>query len=195
MRLLNSVDAEPKLDAQTKPDVDCRRPPHRYREPQSKSAASRSCANWVVDIFGIVFLAFDPVLGREVAIEGSSSGGDRHSAIPPTVLEGGHAAAVLNHPNLVSIFESGEWGPVCYIAEEYCAGQTLATWLQERVEPVPPAIAARLIATLAEAMDYAHGQGIVHRDLSPVTSFSMQIAHWNRAPRRAKTASWSSFPS
>ncbi len=117
--------------------------------------------------FGIVFLAFDPTLGREVALK-----------IPrPEVLvtpqfrrrffREAQAAASVSHPNLVSVFEWGEWGPVCYIATEYCAGPTLAAWLHHRTKPVSLAATATLVATLAAALDYAHEQGIIHRDLKP----------------------------
>lgn len=47
------------------------------------------------------------------------------------------AAAGLTHPNLVSVYEAGEAGSVCYIASAYCPGITLAEWLKRRTEPVP----------------------------------------------------------
>ena len=74
-------------------------------------------------------------------------------------LREAQAAASLSHPNLVSVYETGEWGPVCYIATEYCPGKTLAAWLRDKREPVLLLAAATLVATLAAALDYAHNRG------------------------------------
>ena len=82
-------------------------------------------------------------------------------------LREAQAAAALSHPNLVSVFETGEWGPAAYIAMEYCAGETLAAWLEKKTQPVSVAAAVALVATLAKALDYAHEHGIIHRDLKP----------------------------
>jgi WD40 repeat protein len=77
------------------------------------------------------------------------------------------AAALLDHPNIVPIREAGEAGPLWYIASAYCEGPTLAEWLAGRREPVPPAEAAALVATLADAVEHMHARGILHRDLKP----------------------------
>ncbi|HKB02639.1 MAG TPA: protein kinase [Gemmataceae bacterium] len=117
--------------------------------------------------FGVVFLAFDPPLGREVALKvpraealvtPELSGRFRHEAL---------AAARLDHPNIVPVYEAGEAGPVSYIASTYCSGPTLAAWLKERVGPVPAREAAALIAALANAVQHAHSRGVLHRDLKP----------------------------
>ena len=77
------------------------------------------------------------------------------------------AAARLDHPNVVPVYEAGEIGSISYIASAFCEGTTLAGWLRARTEPVPPRLAARLIATLADAVQHAHDRGILHRDLKP----------------------------
>jgi eukaryotic-like serine/threonine-protein kinase len=117
--------------------------------------------------FGIVFLAFDPALDREVALKVPRPEALVTPQLRRRFLREAQAAASVNHPNLVSVFEWGEWGPICYIATEYCDGPTLEAWLQQRIEPVPLATAATLVATLATALDYAHDHGIIHRDLKP----------------------------
>jgi serine/threonine protein kinase len=49
-------------------------------------------------------------------------------------LREARAAAGLDHPNLVSVYEAGQVGPVCYIASAYCPGNTLARWLREQTD-------------------------------------------------------------
>jgi WD40 repeat protein len=116
--------------------------------------------------FGRVFLADDPQLGRQVALKVPHP-----ETLTPELRERFHrearAASGLDHPNLVPVYEAGEVGPVCFIVSPYCPGPTLAQWLRERTEPVPFAAAAALVATLANAVQHAHGRGVVHRDLKP----------------------------
>jgi eukaryotic-like serine/threonine-protein kinase len=117
--------------------------------------------------FGIVFLGFDPLLGREVALKIPALQVVATPGLCRRFLREAQAAAGLCHPNLVNVYETGAWGPAAYIATEYCPGETLAAWLQNRAEPVPVAAAATLVATFARALDYAHNQGVIHRDLKP----------------------------
>jgi WD40 repeat protein len=77
------------------------------------------------------------------------------------------AAAGLDHPNIVPVYEAGELGPITYIAAAYCEGLSLADWLKAQQQPVPVRGAARVIATLAGAVQHAHEHGILHRDLKP----------------------------
>jgi WD40 repeat protein len=116
--------------------------------------------------FGRVFLADDPQLGRQVALKVPHP-----ESLTPELRERfrreARAASGLDHPNLLPVYEAGEVGPVCFIVSPYCPGPTLAQWLHERTEPVPFAAAAELVATLADAVQHAHGRGVVHRDLKP----------------------------
>src|SRR6476620_2623630 len=77
------------------------------------------------------------------------------------------AAAEFDHPNLVPVYESGEVGPLCYVATAYCPGRTLADWLDRQAFPVPVRQAARLVAAVADAVQHAHDRGVLHRDLKP----------------------------
>jgi eukaryotic-like serine/threonine-protein kinase len=117
--------------------------------------------------FGMVFLAYDPLLGREVALKVPHA----EMALTPELRERFHrearAASGLDHPNLVPVHEVGEVGPVRFIVSAYCPGVTLAAWLKQRTEPVPWHEAATLLAPLAEAVHHAHQRGVVHRDLKP----------------------------
>ena len=82
-------------------------------------------------------------------------------------LQEGRAAAALEHPNIVPVYEAGEAGPLCYIASAYCEGGSLAAWLRRQTRPVPCRLAVALAADLAGGVRHAHGRGVVHRDLKP----------------------------
>jgi serine/threonine protein kinase/WD40 repeat protein len=75
------------------------------------------------------------------------------------------AIARLRHPNIVGVYEVGEFGGLPYLSLEYVPGGTLADKLVGA--PLLPSAAAALVETLARAVQYAHEQGVVHRDLKP----------------------------
>jgi WD40 repeat protein len=117
--------------------------------------------------FGVVYLARDPVLGREVALKVPRA----EVLVAPDArrrfLREGRAAACLDHPHIVPVFEAGEIGPFAYIVSAFCEGPTLSAWLRERTQPVTARVAARLVADLADGVQHAHDRGILHRDLKP----------------------------
>jgi WD40 repeat protein len=117
--------------------------------------------------YGVVFLAHDPQLGRAVALKVPRAEALATPELRDRFHREARAAAGLNHPNLVPVYEAGTDGPVCYIASAYCPGVTLAAWLKQRGELAPYRLAARLVATLAGAVQHAHTRGIIHRDLKP----------------------------
>ena len=118
--------------------------------------------------FGFVVRARDRLLGREVALK---------MPLPARVLAPGdvdrflreaRAAARLDHPNIVRVFDAGEIGPLGYfIASEFCAGPSLRRWLKSQNRPVPARPAARWMAAIADAVQQAHDRGILHRDIKP----------------------------
>ncbi|MBN9117844.1 MAG: protein kinase [Planctomycetes bacterium] len=116
---------------------------------------------------GIVFLAFDPKLRREVALKLPRPEMLLNADAKRRLIREALAAAEFDHPNLVSVYETGEIGPVCFIATAFCPGRTLAEWLDRQAFPVPVRQAARLVATVAEAVQHAHDRGVLHRDLKP----------------------------
>jgi serine/threonine protein kinase/Tfp pilus assembly protein PilF len=75
------------------------------------------------------------------------------------------AAARLQHPNIVQVYEIGEFGGLPYFAQEFMDGGSLGQRL--RASLLPHREAAQLVATLAQAMQTAHQAGIIHRDLKP----------------------------
>src|SRR5262249_21685824 len=70
-------------------------------------------------------------------------------------------------PNLMTVFEAGEIGTVCYLASAYCPGLSLKEWLRQHGSPVPPRAAADLLPPLARALQYAHPNGLCPRHLKP----------------------------
>ncbi|MFN9540696.1 MAG: serine/threonine-protein kinase [Planctomycetota bacterium] len=75
------------------------------------------------------------------------------------------AAAGLTHPNIIPIFDVGEFGGRPYFTMKLIEGRTLAQWLN--AGPISPEKAARLLLQIASAVQQAHEQGILHRDLKP----------------------------
>ena len=117
--------------------------------------------------FGVVYKAFDPTLRRQVALKVPRLHSLANGKLLARFEREARAAAALDHPNIVPIHETGQAGPVCYIAAAYCPGPNLAEWLKARTKPVPARIAAALVGKLAAAVQYSHSQGILHRDLKP----------------------------
>ena len=116
---------------------------------------------------GLVFLARDPELRREVALkipryEWLDSPGQRRR-----FLREARAGAALDHPGIVPVFDVGEVGAVCYIATAYVDAENLASWIERRGKPADPSFAANLAAAVADAVQHAHDRGIIHRDLKP----------------------------
>jgi WD40 repeat protein len=116
---------------------------------------------------GIVYLAEDPVLGRKIALKVPRPDVLLEPALRSRFLREAQAAAGLDHPYIVPVYESGTIDNLCYIASAYCEGVTLAQWLRRHAVPVPAREAATLVLRLADAMHYTHGQGFLHRDLKP----------------------------
>jgi eukaryotic-like serine/threonine-protein kinase len=78
--------------------------------------------------------------------------------------------AGLRHPNIVQIFDFDTADGHPYIVMEYLQGSSLATYLRElhkRNQRLQPAQVARLLNSIATALDYAHGRGVIHRDIKP----------------------------
>ena len=119
--------------------------------------------------FGIVYEAYDPQLDRAIALKVAKLGGDSEQRIKRFLREA-KSAANLRHPHIVPLYEFGQDGDQFYLALAYIPGQSLNQVLSElnaKKEKMNCRRAATLVRHLAEALAYAHGLGIVHRDIKP----------------------------
>ena len=78
----------------------------------------------------------------------------------------GRAAASLDHPSIVPVYEAGDDDGLYYLAMRIVDGETLAD-LIDREAPLPPARVLELLAPIADALDAAHASGLIHRDVKP----------------------------
>jgi hypothetical protein len=112
-----------------------------------------------------VYRAVQERLGRDVAVKVLRATPDDPQAAARFEREA-RAVASLSHPNILPVYDYGEDAGVRYIVAQYIeGGRSLAGRLAEG--PVPPAEAAELLARVLDALDYAHGRGVVHRDIKP----------------------------
>jgi WD40 repeat protein len=115
--------------------------------------------------FGTVYRAYDPQLDREVALKVPQAGTLDTPKRVERFLREARAAAGLRHPHIVPVYDAGQDGGQSYIASAFIKGRTLAEACDGG--PLAPRRAAEVVRGLAEALAYAHGQGVVHRDVKP----------------------------
>ena len=122
---------------------------------------------------GIVYKARDPKINRVVAVKTISLAGQPPQEVKEyreRFFREAEAAGRLSHPGIVTVFDVGEEPETHapYIVMEYVPGQTLDKLLLSREDHKMPAEQAlQLTLEVAEALDCAHGQGVVHRDIKP----------------------------
>jgi serine/threonine protein kinase len=112
-----------------------------------------------------VYRAADPTLEREVALKLLRTGAPRSSRAFERFLGEARALARLRHPRIVSVYEAGRDGDQLYIALALIEGTSLAEVVAG--SRLTHRRGAEIVAELAEALAYAHGFGIVHRDVKP----------------------------
>lgn len=121
---------------------------------------------------GIVYLARDPLIGRLVALKTIrlADSGDEEEVreFQARFMREAQAAGILSHPAIVTVHDIGQDDEkaVSFIAMEYVEGPTLKEVLQQG-KPFAHASIARILEQVAEALDFAHSKGIVHRDVKP----------------------------
>ncbi len=119
----------------------------------------------------MVYLSHDPYYGRDVAIKvyNMDAGGDEERArvSRKMFLSEAHMVGMLQHPNILPIYDAGEENGHCYIVTEHVHGaRTLNAYCRPdnllRVDDV-----VELVFKCAKALGYAHGRGVIHRDIKP----------------------------
>lgn len=117
-----------------------------------------------------VYLGRDPKINRRVAIKTialAEEFSDTDLANARTqFLREAESAGRLNHPNIISIYDAGEDGQVAYLAMEYFAGKPLSFYAQQG-QMLPAERVLEIVARAADALNYAHNQNVVHRDVKP----------------------------
>lgn len=114
---------------------------------------------------GVVFRAKQASLGREVAVKMILRGELARQAERERFQAEAQAAAKLDHPGIVPVYEVGEIGGRPYFSMKFIRGTTLAQRLAEG--PLPSREAAKLLVSVAKAIHFAHEKGVLHRDLKP----------------------------
>jgi len=148
---------------------------------------------------GIVYQGYDPFVDRPVAIKVALSeslndpeSGSRYRKM---FFNEAHTAGMLNHPNIINIFDAGVDDETCYIVMELIeGGETLKTYTSpDSLLPVEKVV--EIVFKCAKALDYAHRSGVVHRDIKPANILvtrdmdikigDFSIAHINKADSTA----------
>ncbi len=115
---------------------------------------------------GVVYLARDVQLDRDVAIKVLPTHFAHTTTARERFVREARTAAGLSHPHIVPIHRVGEAGGFVFFVMSYVEGETLGEQLRTR-GPLPPADVTRVLREVAWALAYAHGRGIVHRDVKP----------------------------
>jgi len=115
---------------------------------------------------GAVYLAFDTLIEREVAIKVLSHDVANSKVALQRFLQEARSIGRLNNPNVVSIYGIDQWNEQYYLVMELLSGGSLAELVEKR-GPLPWTEACHLIAQAASGLESAHAAGMVHRDIKP----------------------------
>src|SRR5262249_55068048 len=114
---------------------------------------------------GEVYRARDTRLDRTVAIKGVPAHLADHAELRERFEREGRTSSSLNHPNVCTLYDVGRENDIDFLVMEYLDGQTLASRLEKG--PLPLKEALEVAMQIADGLDKAHRQGVVHRDLKP----------------------------
>ena len=113
---------------------------------------------------GVVYEAVASDTGETVALKVIAPELVEHPEIRARFTQEAQISSTLDHPNIVSVRATGEYAGTPYVAMEYINGRTLREELLDN-GALPPSRAVRILVQIADALDYAHARGVVHRDV------------------------------
>jgi beta-lactam-binding protein with PASTA domain/predicted Ser/Thr protein kinase len=113
-----------------------------------------------------VYCAEDQQLGRRVAVKLLYRRFAEDDEFVERFKREAQSAAGLQHPNIVGVYDRGEWDGTYYIAMEFLSGKTLKQLVREH-GPMPPDLATDIVIQILRAAKFAHKRGVVHRDIKP----------------------------
>ncbi len=121
---------------------------------------------------GTVYKARDVKLGRTVAIKAMHIERDANPKDRERFVREARSLAMLEHSNVLPIYELLEHGDTYYMVMQFVSGGTLTdrirqNWQGELPQGLSPEFVVNIVAQAARALDYAHNQGIIHRDIKP----------------------------
>src|SRR5262249_45356598 len=114
---------------------------------------------------GIVYRAEDPRLGRDVAIKVLLEQALRDERALARFRQEARSLSRLLHPNIATLFDFDSYGGCDFLVLEYVPGETLAQTLAHG--PLPESRSRAIGSEVADALQFAHEEGVVHRDLKP----------------------------
>jgi len=119
---------------------------------------------------GTVFLGRDPKINRQVAIKTMALSEEFEASeleeVKARFFHEAEIAGMLNHPNIVTIFDAGDEHDLAYIAMEFLDGIDLVPYTKKD-KLLPLVTTLKIVAKVAEALQYAHTHGVIHRDIKP----------------------------
>ena len=129
--------------------------------------------------FGVVYLAEDELLERQVALKVPLAGTLSDQQLRRQFLREAIAAAKLHHPNIVSLHEAIEQQESICLSFAFCPGRTLQHWLENRRELIGEDLSIEWVRKLAMAVEYSHRNGVVHRDIKPSNVLLEEPEGWS----------------
>ncbi|MBX3168351.1 MAG: protein kinase [Candidatus Eremiobacteraeota bacterium] len=116
---------------------------------------------------GVVYLAKDTNLNRQVAIKFLSASGQEAASLSKRFQREANQLAALRHPNIVGFYDAGYFQKQNYIVMEYVERGSLRSLLQQQEGPLTLQQSLELFAAVSDGLEYIHQQNLVHRDLKP----------------------------